>query len=375
MKDFSLLLTTCFVFFLFPKIFIAWSATINEFVPNSTTEWIELFNDSDNAEYLKSYFIDDDTNFTNDAGSAAKKSLATLDTTNVNYPIFETNNFLNNPGDFVVIFSNDGIIIDQYQYTSDPGSGISIGRTPDGSGSFSVLSSTTKGSANSIPSSSPSPTESPTITVTVTSSPSPTTSKSLYKLNKPKDENGQILSGVKIYIDGQYTHHEDDELIEFCDNCFCDNTKNITCNFGEHTTKLSKSGYADWSEIRLFSSGSNHEITPILTKVVVSSSPTSTPNPTITSTPTKSPAPTPTKIITISPTRFFISTSSATFSGVLGESTDSASLSADMVVNIEITPTSENIINKPKNYKTPFFIGLFLAVSSSALLYFRHRKD
>ncbi|MFZ3069166.1 MAG: hypothetical protein WA052_02505 [Microgenomates group bacterium] len=113
--------------------------------------------------------------------------------------------------------------------------------------------------------------------------------------------------------------------------------------------------------------------------------PTNTSTPTPVRTPTKTPTPTPTpttKLKTTTPTKTPViaikttpSNLLSTPSTILGESTDSASLSADMVVNIEITPTPENIINKPKNYKTPFFIGLFLAVSSSALLYFRHRKD
>lgn len=120
--------------------------------------------------------------------------------------------------------------------------------------------------------------------------------------------------------------------------------------------------------------------------IIITETPTNTPTSTTTPTnaPTKTPTPTPTptKLKTPTPTKLpaiAIKTTPtkllSTTSAILGESTDSASLSADMVVNIEITPTPENIINKPKNYKTPFFIGLFLAVSSSALLYFRHRKD
>gem|GEM_PF-1597102 len=118
--------------------------------------------------------------------------------------------------------------------------------------------------------------------------------------------------------------------------------------------------------------------------------PTNTSTPTPVKTPTKTPTPTPTPVKTFTPTviktptptkNYVIAikttptTSPSTFSAILGESTDSASLSAAMVVNIEITPTPKNIVSKPKNHKTPFFIGLFLAVSSSALLYFRHRKD
>lgn len=103
-----------------------------------------------------------------------------------------------------------------------------------------------------------------------------------------------------------------------------------------------------------------------------------TPNPTKTPTPTptqtSTPTPTPTKKPTVTPT-ITTPTLSSTVSGVLGESTDSASLSAEVTDEIMVTPTIEKKISKSPNYKTPFFIGLFLAISSGALLYFRHRKD
>lgn len=113
---------------------------------------------------------------------------------------------------------------------------------------------------------------------------------------------------------------------------------------------------------------------------------TPTPTPTQTSTPTQTPTrtSTPTKTPTSaiarpvgaiheSPatTRLSVGSDSA----VLGESTDSASISSNLLNDFEPTLTTENKINKPTNYKTPFFIGIFLAISSGALLYFRHRKD
>ncbi|TRZ44714.1 hypothetical protein D4S03_11915 [bacterium] len=110
-------------------------------------------------------------------------------------------------------------------------------------------------------------------------------------------------------------------------------------------------------------------LTPTLAKT-----PTPTPTKTPTQTPTQTSTPTPTKKPTVTPT-IAIPTLSSTVSGVLGESTNSASLSAEVTDEIMATPTIENKINKPTNYKTPFFIGIFLAISSGALLYFRHRKD
>ncbi len=88
-----------------------------------------------------------------------------------------------------------------------------------------------------------------------------------------------------------------------------------------------------------------------------------TPNPTKTPTPTTKPTPTK-KISTL-----------ASISAVLGDSTNSASISADYVNIIEASPSRELKYKKPQNYKTPFFIGLVIALASGSLLYFRHRKD
>lgn len=124
------------------------------------------------------------------------------------------------------------------------------------------------------------------------------------------------------------------------------------------------------------------------------STPTSTPTQTSTPTPTKTPTPTPTKTPTQINTPTKVSTTAptlaprspalpaggldeagSTISAVLGESTDSASINANTATNLKAPPSPEKKINKPTNYKIPFFIGIFLAVSSGSLLYFRHRKD
>lgn len=141
----------------------AFALTINEFVPDASIEWIEFYNASDSAEYIKSYYIDDDTSFSDDSGSTNKKSLSTLNSDNIAYPYIEFSSMLNNSGDYVVLFDDRGYIIDQYQYGTDPGENISIGRSPDGSGGFITISSPSKGGPNPPP---PTPTSTPTPTNT-----------------------------------------------------------------------------------------------------------------------------------------------------------------------------------------------------------------
>jgi len=156
---------------------------INEFVPDSSQEWIEFYNASASADYIKAYYVDDDTDFLSDSGSSSKKLLTNLNTTNPTFPTIDTSSFLNNSGDWVVLFDQNGVLVDQYQFISDPGKDISIGRYPDLTGIFSILAYSTKADANSAPltpvptptpSLTPTPTPVPTPTPTLSSSPTPT---------------------------------------------------------------------------------------------------------------------------------------------------------------------------------------------------------
>lgn len=159
-------------FLIFPKKVSA-QVVINEFVPDSSQEWIEFHNASDSADYLKSYYIDDDTSFTEDSGSSAKKLLKDLITLNPTFPTVDTSSFLNNSGDYVVLFDQNGTLLDQYQFTSNPGRDISIGRFPDGVGGFSILAYATKADANTQPL-TPKPTPTPEETVIPTPTPTQT---------------------------------------------------------------------------------------------------------------------------------------------------------------------------------------------------------
>jgi hypothetical protein len=167
--------------FLFAQKVFA-QVVINEFVPDASTEWIEFYNASTSADYIKSYYIDDDTDFLSDSGSSPKKLLTSLNTFNPTFPYIETSSFLNNSGDWVVLFDQNGTVLDKYQFNSDPGKDISIGRYPDNSGGFLTLAYSTKADANSapptpVPTDSPQPTPTPTITSAPTPTPSPSPTK------------------------------------------------------------------------------------------------------------------------------------------------------------------------------------------------------
>ena len=186
-----------FIFLLFflgvPKPVSAGEVVINEFVANPHTgedEWVEFYNP--NAIDISSYWIDDDTNFSEDTGNASKKQLTTIDTSSQNFPFYNlTVSFFNNTCDestgcdYVVLFSQEGLIIDQFQYSSEQiaQKGKSIGRSPDGSDSWTILETTTKGNSNSPPQSTPTPT--PTNTPTPTKIPTPTKTPTPTKVPTP----------------------------------------------------------------------------------------------------------------------------------------------------------------------------------------------
>lgn len=139
------------------------------------------------------------------------------------------------------------------------------------------------------------PTPEPTNTPTPTNTPSPT--KATYQINDVKNEDGDILAHVEIYVDDVYIHHWPPETIEFCEGCRCGDY--VDCGLGEHTIKLTKSGYQDWTDTRTFNVGDADEVNPVM---LASSEPAPTPTPTPTVTPTIGGTPTPTKKPTVTPT-------------------------------------------------------------------------
>lgn len=110
--------------------------------------------------------------------------MSTINTSSLIYPYISLSSVLNNSGDYVVLFDSNGNIIDQYQYTSDPGSNITLGRSSDG-GSWATLATASKGSSNGFSSSStPSPSATSTsISFSISNVPSEINSDQSFSLN------------------------------------------------------------------------------------------------------------------------------------------------------------------------------------------------
>lgn len=163
---------------LFPTAVLA-QVKINEFVAHPSTgiqEWVEFYNPSGNADFIKNYFVDDDTDFVSDSGNSPKRSLINLNTSSLIFPFINlAAATFNNAGDSVVLFDDLGNILDQFQFVSDPGVDVSWGRSPDQTGDFAIFAAgtTTKGAANVAASPTPAPTPTPTAEPTPTPEPTP----------------------------------------------------------------------------------------------------------------------------------------------------------------------------------------------------------
>lgn len=207
---------------------------------------------------------------------------------------------LNNDGDGVVLKNASDTVIDFVSFNSVT-EGLSLSRIPNGTGDFVLDTETSELSENI-----PLEIVIPTIVPTPTQGLAPY--KAMYKINSPKDGNGVTLSSVQIYVDGAYTHHEDDEILQFYNGHEC--YTGVECGLGTHTISLRKSGYLSWEDTRDFTAGVNFEVNPVLNKQDLS---TPTPTPKI------SPSPTPAKTTKPTPTSTPVQTdTSASGSAVLG---------------------------------------------------------
>lgn len=108
------------------------------------------------------------------------------------------------------------------------------------------------------------PTAIPIIVITATPTPSPEPAKATYQINEVKNEKGEVLSSVKIYVDDQYVHHYAPEVLEFGDDYYCDDDKKVACGFGEHVIRLEKNGYQDWEETKEIKAGDAYLVNPVM---------------------------------------------------------------------------------------------------------------
>jgi len=184
-----------------------------------------------------------------------------------------------------------------------------------------------------------------------------------------ENEDGDILSSVKIYIDGVYIHHYAPETITFCSGCKCDTY--VDCGFGQHTFRLEKTGYNNWEKTEMINAAGSYEVNPVMTKTSATPAPTSTPTltPSPTPVPTAKPlTPTPTPKVTPTPTpNPEVLGEEATGSGLylLDEGTPSA------------TPTSfAKDASSKKNFLplTAIGLGVVLVFASLATFFFSSRQ-
>ena len=241
-----------FILFLFIFSSSCWaSVVINEILPNPSgenVEWVELYNNGSESVDLTGWYLEDE--------ASHKKIIESLGQIGGNeIKVFEGTSdgwLLNNSSETVYLKDNNDGPIDSYSYSSDPGEDKSFARIPDGGSWYTATP--TKGASNGTVSPSPTPSPSPSPSP---SSSSSTTSQATYKIAEVKDKNGTVLSSVKIYIDDNYTSHYAPETFTFCDGC-------SDGGFSQHTIKLEKSGYEDWSETKEITAGSLYEINPVM---------------------------------------------------------------------------------------------------------------
>lgn len=339
--------------FIIPQDLYA-QVVINEFqISPSSAQWIELFNKGSDTD-ISGWVIDDSA-----SGSSSKYTVPSGTILVSGKCIsFESGNFNWNTAsaDSVRLLSGTSVI-EEYSYLTSPGNNISIGKATDGEGSLAILTNQSRDKYNSSDLSCLAPVTTP--------SPSPiqTSSKAIYKINKPKDDGGAELSNVQIYVDGEYIHHEDDEFLEFYFGHEC--YSGINCSLGIHTISLRKIGYSNWSETKDFQAEMDLEANPILNKQ-------NTTSPTPVPTPPKTP--TPIAASTKSPTPKITPTESPE---VLGKATDSAISQNTSEISLGST-TSESANSKnpfPFLAIIPILVGIILIGISGYWVYKKQKEN
>jgi len=264
-RFFLLMATVAFLFF--PRSIFA-QVVVNEFSAHSQPDWVELYNTGDKIIDLEGWQIRDETvtNKINLWGLICPQG----------FRRFDFSNRLNNGGDKIRLVNENGETVEEIAYFSEVipehKSNQSTGRKESGSNDWVVwLDPTPQDEDCFWPTLTPTPiiltpTLVPTAVATPTPmlTPTPVSTKAFYQINEVKNEEGDILSSVKIYIDDKYTHHYAPEILEFCEGCYCDDNKEVECGLGDHTIRLEKNGYQDWKEAKTINAGSSYRVDPIM---------------------------------------------------------------------------------------------------------------
>jgi glycosidase len=121
---------------------------INEFLPapsRGNSEWVELYNKGASTVDLSGCRVDDIV-----SGGTSPYGIPSGTTIEGHgYLLFERSFGLNNAGDMVNLIDPQGAVIDSYEYTSNPGTDKSVGRSPDGASAWGIPTTATPGASNS----------------------------------------------------------------------------------------------------------------------------------------------------------------------------------------------------------------------------------
>ncbi len=164
---------------------------LNEFLsnPSSGDDWVELYNNSSTDIDLSGWAL-------HDTATSVMKNLSGTIIAN-GFITFDVGTRLNKYGDTITLKDSASSIIDTYTYSSDPGSNISTGRSPDG-GTWGILSTSSKGTTNSslVPTSTPTPTNTPTPSPSYTPTPTskPTSTPKPEKTPTPTPQQSPTLT-------------------------------------------------------------------------------------------------------------------------------------------------------------------------------------
>ena len=186
----SLIFTILFLFLGVDSV-LASSTLLNEFMPHpsSGNDWIEIYNPTSSAIDLSGWSLVDNT--------STMKTLSGSIAAN-EFIVFEVSNRLNNSGDNIYLKDSSGSTVDNYSYSSDPGTNQSYGRNPDG-GNWVILVSQSKGISNGN-SYAPTPTPSASPTLSPSIQPS-TTSSTLFTIsNTPSQINSDQSFSAKVNL-------------------------------------------------------------------------------------------------------------------------------------------------------------------------------
>jgi len=290
-------LVTVVTFLLFPSEIFA-QLVINEFSSNSDPEWVELYNPSEEKIDLSNWKITD--------GNTSSSDDIQLDGCigAWGFRLFgRKEGWLNNSGGDTITLKNtanepvDTVVYGSGGVIGIPPEGKSASRDSNGGTNWVIFEIPTPENTAcqievipspfptnmSTPTITPTSTIAPTVnltlaptftstpmsTLTLTPTPIPTstpipTEDGIFKIKTVKNEAGEELNQVKIYIDDQYIHHWAPEDLVFGPNRFCDDAKEVDCSFGEHKIILKKSGYQDWLVVEEIKAGDDYEINPVL---------------------------------------------------------------------------------------------------------------